>query len=233
MKTDAVVGNPTNSYWKRAFPSVCKEIFFANETNSQTFCCIMNILYKHTNVMYTVSLLREKLIECYRPWMVMDENRKKVLRHMKNFNGFLESKAVNQYVKGTKSWELIFWHETYCFTELDFWVLSDAMSLPVILFSSYPLKHLFIGLDVKWLVLSMENSKSKNQKYYFVRPPTLLKNDYPQYQMVQPSLDLRTIKDPKEKEGLSLYEQMQNGLDNGMGEYGKNVMKLNDWFAGP
>jgi hypothetical protein len=177
-------------------------------------------------------LLREKLIECYRQWMVSEENRKKILKHMKIFNGFLESKAVNQYVKGTKSWELILWHETYCFTELDFWVLSDAMSIPVILFSSYPLKHLFDGLDVKWLVLSMENSKSKNLKYYFVRPPTLVKNVFPPYQMVQPSLDLRTIKDPKEKEGLSVHEQMQNGLENSMGDYGKNVMKLSDWFTG-
>jgi hypothetical protein len=231
IKTDSVIGNPTNSYWKRAFPSVCKEVFFANQTNTQTFCCIMNILYKHTNVMYTISLLREKLIECYRPWMVRDENRRKVLKHMKIFNGFLESKEVSQYVKGTKSWELIFWHETYCFTELDFWVLSDAMSMPVILFSSYPLKHLFVGLDVKWLVLSVENGKSKSLKYYFVRPPTLIRNEYPEYQMVQPSLDLRTIKDPKEKEGLSIHEQVVSGLENVEGEYGKNIMKLSDWFT--
>jgi len=231
LKTDAVVGNPINSSWKRAFPSSCKEVFFANQTNSQTFCCIMNILYKHTNVMYTVSLLREKLIECYRPWMGSEENRRKVLKHMKIFNGFLQNKSVNLYGKGTKSWELILWHETYCFTELDFWVLSDAMSLPVIMFSSYPLKHLFAGLDVKWLVLSLENSKSKSLKYYFVRPPTLIRNEFPQYQMIQPSLDLRTVKDPKEKEGLSIHDQVVSGLENTGSEYGKNVMKLSDWFS--
>ena len=231
LKTDAVVGNPINSSWKRAFPSICKEVFFANETNSQTFCCIMNILYKHTNVMYTVSLLREKLIECYRPWMVSEENRRKVLKHIKIFNDFLENKAINKYVKETKSWELVFWHETYCFTELDFWVLSDAMSLPVIMFSSYPLKHLFASLDVKWLVLSLEDGKNKNLKYYFVRPPTLVKNVFPPYQMIQPSLDLRTVKDPKEKEGLSIHEQVVSGLENTGSEYGKNVMKLSDWFS--
>ena len=231
LKTDEVVGNPINSFWKRAFPSLCKEIFYDNQTNSQTFCCIMNILYKHTNVMYTISLLREKIIESYRPWMMSIENRRKVMQHMKIFNGFLKNKAVNLYVKGAKSWELIFWHETYCFTELDFWVLSDAMSLPVIMFSSYPLKHFFTGGDVKWLVLSLDYVKNKNQKYYFVRPPTLVKTDFPQYQMIQPSLDLRTVKDPKEK--LSIHEQVVSGLENVAGEYGKNVMKLSDWFAGP
>ena len=233
-KIDKVVGNIDNSQWKRSFPNICKEIIFSNESYAKTFCCIMHILYKYSNVMYTVKQIRQLLIESYRPWMNNDENRitrrKKILNLLKYYNGFITTKTVNLVLQEKQDWEVFFWNEEYHFGELDFWILADALSLPIILFSSYPLKHLFSSdKTMKWILLS-KNALTVTKKWYFVRPPTN-SLEIAKYQLITPTLDLRNVKDYKVEPSFSLWEQIEMGTKEENNMYQKNVMSLETFLS--
>jgi hypothetical protein len=127
----------------------------------------------------------------------------------------------------------MFLNEEYIFTELDFWVVSNNLQLPVILFTSNSLKNLFPYQEgvpaVKWLLLYPERI---SEKHYFVRPPTAIEPGQlaPNYHKIEPAIQLNILKDSLESP-LSMEQQVQDGLNNPESPYAKNVMSLESYLS--
>ena len=229
-QTIAIIGSVNNSTWKRMFPKKSKEIIYQGSSQPQSFCCIMNIIYSYLKRPLPLHEIKTQLIEAYRPWMISSniENKKKIMKLLSKYNSGL----VKQW-KQTGDWESMFLNEEYIFTELDFWVVSNNLQLPVILFTSNSLKNLFPYQEgvpaVKWLLLYPERI---SEKHYFVRPPTAIEPGQlaPNYHKIEPAIQLNILKDSLESP-LSMEQQVQDGLNNPESPYAKNVMSLESYLS--
>jgi hypothetical protein len=179
--------------------------------------------------------MKQQLIEAYRPWMdsvnsSATENKKKIMKILSKYNASL----VKQW-KNTGDWESMFLNENYIFTELDFWVVSQNLQLPVILFTSNSLKNLFPYQEgvppIKWLLLYPHRSL---EKHYFIRPPSAIQtgDSAPVYHKIEPAFLLDSLKDTMESP-LSMAQQIQEGLNHSSSPYAKNVLSLETYFLTP
>lgn len=230
-QTVPVVGFLGNSMWKRMFPKNTKEIIYQGTTQPQSFCCIMNVIYSYLKRPLTLHETKKQLIEAYQPWMTSSPNyKKKITKSLSKYNLAL----VKQW-KRTENWESIFYNETYIFSELDFWVMANALQLPILLFTSNSLKNIFpyqAGVpNTQWLLLYPHRL---TEKHYFIRPPTEIKAEHlaPNYHKIEPAMLLNTLKD-EGKNPLTLEQQIQDGLENPASFYAKNVMTLETYLSLP
>jgi hypothetical protein len=229
-QTVSVIGSVNNSTWKRMFPKNTKEVIYQASSQPQSFCCIMNIIHSYLKRPLPLHELKKQLIEAYRPWMnsSVTEIKKKIMKLLSKYN----SELVKQW-KQTGDWESMFLNEQYIFTELDFWVISNDLQLPVILFTSNSLKNLFPYQEgipaVKWILLYTHRN---SEKHFFIRPPSGIESGQlaPSYHKIEPALLLDSLKDTMEST-LSLKQQIQEGLSNTESPYAKNVLSLENYLS--
>ena len=234
-QTVPVIGSVNNSTWKRMFPKNTKELIYQGSSQTQSFCCIMNLIYSYLKRPLPLNEMKQQLIEAYRPWITSvnssaTENKKKMMKILSKYNASL----VKQW-KNTGDWEGMFLNENYIFTELDFWVVSQNLQLPVILFTSNSLKNLFPYQEgvppIKWLLLYPHRSL---EKHYFIRPPSAIQTGdlAPVYHKIEPALLLDSLKDTMESP-LSMAQQIQEGLNHSSSPYAKNVLSLETYLLTP
>jgi hypothetical protein len=232
-QTVSVIGSINNSTWKRMFPKNAKEVIYQGGSQPQSFCCIMNLIYSYLKRPLPLHEIKQQLIESYRPWITSANGsviEKKIKKIISKYNASL----VKQW-KNKEDWESIFLNENYIFTELDFWVLSNELQLPVILFTSNSLKNLFPYQEgipaMKWLLLYPYRT---SEKHYFIRSPSSIQpgNVIPIYHKIEPALLLDSLKDGTESQ-LSLEQQIQEGLSNQNSPYTRNVISLETYLSMP
>jgi hypothetical protein len=99
----------------------------------------------------------------------------------------LKIQGKRKLFSGNSTLEQVIQSEGYNITDLDIWVISKKLRLPVILFSS---THLKLSLDptkkIDWLLLSGNPQKDK---YFFIRSPS----NYIEYQLVVPEVELASL----------------------------------------
>jgi hypothetical protein len=77
--------------------------------------------------------------------------------------------------------------EEYYLTNLDIWALSSLLKLPILLFSSKPIRNLFV--NAKWCLLAGDKN---TQKYFFIRSPVDT-GIVPEYNLIIPTYKLEEL----------------------------------------
>jgi hypothetical protein len=99
-----------------------------------------------------------------------------------------KKEMVKRIQAGKYSWETLIASEVYYLTNIDIWILANKLKLPIILFSTKPLKTLID--TVNWLKLGDTNMETSiSDEYYFVRSPiNQHTNVLPHYTIIQTPL---------------------------------------------
>lgn len=180
---DEVQGNE-RSIWKRIFPRPAKEIVF----HDTPYCSIYMMIYiienvnkarkGKTTVNITVSNIKSLLWAAYKEIIEeKDGNYDKIV-------SILKMQGKRKLFSGNSSLEQIIASEGYNLSDLDIWVISKKLRLPIILFSSTNLKSLMDPTKkIDWLLLGGNIQKDK---YFFIRSPS----NYIEYQLVLPETEL-------------------------------------------
>ena len=183
---DEVQGNE-RSMWKRIFPRPAKEIVF----HDTPYCSIYMMIYiienmnkarkGKANVNITVSNMKAILWTAYKE--IIEENA----TNEDKIVSILKIQGKRKLFSGNSTLEQVIQSEGYNITDLDIWVISKKLRLPIILFSS---THLKLSLDptkkIDWLLLSGNPQKDK---YFFIRSPS----NYIEYQLVVPEVELASL----------------------------------------
>jgi RNAse (barnase) inhibitor barstar len=180
---DEVQGND-RSMWKRIFPRPAKEIVF----HDTPYCSIYMMIYiienvnktrkGKMNVNITVSNIKSLLWGAYKE--ILDENA----THYDKIVSILKMQGKRKLFSGNSSLEQIIASEGYYLTDLDIWIISRKLRLPIILFSSTNLKSLMDPTKkIDWLLLGGNVQKDK---YFFVRSPA----SNSEYQLIIPETEL-------------------------------------------
>jgi hypothetical protein len=180
---DEVQGNE-RSIWKRIFPRPAKEIVF-HETPYCSFYMIIYIIENvnkarkgKMNVNITVSNIKSLLWGAYKD--IIEENN----TNYDKIVSILKIQGKRKLFSGNSTLEQIIASEGYNLTDLDIWVISKKLRLPIILFSSTHLKSLMDPTKkIDWLLLSGNIQKDK---YFFIRSPS---NNI-EYQLIIPDTEL-------------------------------------------
>jgi hypothetical protein len=106
--------------------------------------------------------------------------------------------------------------EDYYITNLDMWILSTKLSLPIILFSTMRLASL--GLSANWLVLGGDQQSA----FYFIRSPpssTTLNEQIPEYHIVAQPYRLSDVKGMSDMIVSAEYVENVQSLDTYLRNY--------------
>ena len=178
-----IIGNISSSIWKQIFPKTAKEIVL----NKTIKCSYYPILYIFKNVYgkpITIENIKRELLDRYNYYIKLGFYDKilSILRKQGK-KEIIDNIRENKYTL-----QDIIISEGYFITNLDLWIISISLKLPIILFSSLKLKSFFES--EKWLYLYKPN----NQKsWYYIRSPTEqdnVGNYLPQYHIITPELKI-------------------------------------------
>jgi hypothetical protein len=225
QKLDEVQGN-TTKIWKRIFPKPAEEIVFYSTPQSgfsMLIFLVENILNNRgrpSQVSLTIANIKQLLWTAYSKYLGNPTYAEKIM-------DIFKIQGKTKLFKTRASFEQVLHSDSYYVTDLDIWMLSKVLDLPIVLFSSTSLKSLF-PTKANWLLLG---GNYQTDIYYFVRSPN--KMDVMEYQLVIPGtlLTTATMRDfftmvqsesilPKEK-GVSLHLQ---SLEHYLEKYRKTVV---------
>lgn len=180
-----VVGNTTNSLWKRIFSNKkFTEIAFVNNPFC-SFHVLLYILQDKLKKTLTVENLKVTLWNAYSKYY--EKYATKILIILKKQG---KKKILENVVNQKTTFEEIIFSDSYFLTDLDIWMLSDKLKLPIVLFSSTKLNNLIDTID--WLVMSVDLS----QPFYFIRSPQNLKPESKSgYQLIVPPVLMSEVKE--------------------------------------
>ena len=118
-----------------------------------------------------------------------------------------KSKLMQDVVSNKKTLRDVIMSDGYYLTDLDMWILSSELKLPVLLFSGVNLKAMVE--DVKWLFLSSELKDIENPLYMLWSHTSLrTMNEPPQYILITPSHSYTKLKNNKKDcEGKQQIDQ--------------------------
>ena len=201
--------------WSREFSlnPRTKEIGFKN-TVICSYSPIIYILQRRVEGKgeITVQLIRKILWIGYSKYMKTYE--KQILYILKKEG---KSDFVDKIAKGRVSLETLIYSEDYYLTNLDFWIISIEVQLPIILFNSTTLKNMVEGVD--WLFLGGGNI---HDYIYYIRSPALIeKNEPPRFSIITPSFKYTQLKEMKDR----IQEIISN-----TGNYKNNTIELTDFL---
>lgn len=133
-----------------------------------------------------VNFIKDKLCDGY---------RKHYETHGNNILSILKKQGkiqlINKISKGNLSLDEIIMSSDYYLSDIDIWILSIELNLPIVLFSSTKLKNMN---NLDWLYLS-PNKNDFHDTLYFVRAPSKVESNSPiPYSLIIPSMrynDLR------------------------------------------
>jgi hypothetical protein len=204
-----VYGN-AESYWKQILPKTVKEIVL----NRQPYCSfylLMMILYEKTGKYHSVNEIKQMLWVAYSE--IWTENSVKIEDILMK-QGKVD--IIKKIKGGIADLETIIKSEEYYLTNLDIWVFSNKMNLPVVLFSEKPLKSMMV--NVKWLVMGGKYE----EPYYFIRSPIVVeRNSVPGYQIVSTTVKFSDVR------GFS--NMIESGL-RGEEEYKKSIVTFDTFL---
>jgi hypothetical protein len=225
QKLDEVQGN-TTKIWKRIFPKPAEEIVFYSTPQSgfsMLIFLVENILNNRgrpSQVSLTIANIKQLLWTAYSKYLGNPTYAEKIM-------DIFKIQGKTKLFKTRASFEQVLHSDSYYVTDLDIWMLSKVLDLPIVLFSSTSLKSLF-PTKANWLLLG---GNYQTDIYYFVRSPN--KMDVMEYQLVIPGtlLTTATMREfftmvqsesilPKEK-GVSLHLQ---SLEQYLENYRKTVV---------
>jgi hypothetical protein len=175
LETKNVTGN-TRSQW--IFPGA-KEIFFKHDSKECSFTALMYILVKEKTPLnekvtdYSIDFIKETLCKGYRKYMDISLGKYK-----NNIIFILRSQGKRKLMdlnKNGKTLEDIIKMDDYYITDLDLWMISVELDLPIVLFSTGSIKLMD---NISWLYLSNDMSQYQGP-LYFLRSPKVINLDEP------------------------------------------------------
>ena len=196
-KLKNVQGHPTTSLWGRLFYTTAEEYrFYATGRSSfymLSFIC-NNILTdrKQPSVQITTEYIKDLLLRGYSKYFEVPGYKSKIM-------AILNGQGKAKLFKGNATFEQVVKSEGYYVSDLDIWVLSNVLSLPIILFASTSLKSLFYD-KIDWLMMGGNPQKDV---YYFIRSPTKITDM--EYQLILPGVKLTA---PHMNRFYSIYQSM-------------------------
>jgi len=216
-----VIGNTKVGSWRSYFPSSCRELEFNNSVTCSfiPIIYILQDLYKNTGL--SVQNVKTTLWKAYKQVLDSDDSmRDKIYSNIlsllrKQKKHFLMDLVINKKT----SLESAIMSDAYYITDLDWWVLCSAISLPVVLFSSTTLKT--FG-KMNWLLMGRKGTA--NEKMYFVRSPAMKeglegKNKPPAYGLVLPAISF-----------VDMKNDMFLNAERGDSNYSDNIRSLSEFL---
>ena len=178
-----VIGSGT-SQWKNFFPKNTMEMQLIQSIKC-SFYPILYVYNKVYNTMLTAEQLKEMLAEEYSKYF---ENEMVKTRVFDLWIKQGKKEMVKRITTGKNTWETLVAAELYYLTNIDIWILANKLKLPMILFSTKPLRTLVE--TVNWLKLGDTDMESSiSEEYYFVRSPiNQHTNVLPHYTIIQTPL---------------------------------------------
>jgi hypothetical protein len=156
-----VIGNDRAGSWRPFFPITMKEIVF----ESSIACSFIPMIYILQDFLKNKAIseqsVKTSLWNGYSRLFPLFKDKIVALLKRQGKKDF--TKMIS---RGT-TLETIIMSDSYYITDLDWWVLSSTVKIPLILFSSTSLKYL--SNTVSWMRLG--SSGKSDEKYYFVRSP--------------------------------------------------------------
>ena len=208
-----VIGNEKAGSWRPSFPTTAKEMVFTT-TIVCSYIPMIYILQLHLKTPISIQNIKTTLINGYNS--LIELNGDKIIAILRKqgkreLMDSIKSRSVNL--------ETIISSDSYYITDLDWWVLCKQNKLPVVMFSSTTLKYL--NLNVDWLRLG--GSGRADEKYYFVRSPSLIDlNTPPEYHLITPTFAFSEMKTDSfinaERGSLEFAQNMQS-IDNYFAKY--------------
>uniref|UniRef100_A0A6C0K049 Uncharacterized protein n=1 Tax=viral metagenome TaxID=1070528 RepID=A0A6C0K049_9ZZZZ len=194
-KLKNVQGHPTKSLWGRLFHNSSEEYkFYATPRSS--FYMLTYILNKvlidlgELVEIPSMDYVKDILLRAYSGYLEKPGYREKIM-------SILNIQGKGKLFRGNATFEQVVKSENYYVTDLDIWMLANALSLPIVLFSSTSLKSLFYE-KIDWLVMG---GNPQTQPYYFIRSPTKVAEM--EYQLILPGVKLTA---PQMTHFYSLYQ---------------------------
>jgi hypothetical protein len=204
-ETRNVIGNATN-IWKQYFPKGTKELVLNPFPNCTYYPLI--IIYKQVyGKVITIQKLKTILIEEYQKYLKYQEKIILILSLQGKRN------LMEKITKKQATLEETIISDIYPLSNLDYWLISSTLGLPVILFTSMKsIKHLLNGAS--WLRLG-ENKDFSKREYYFIRAPTekdskIGVNEIHPYSMITPGISLEEMPEFQEVFGDANMEESIN-----------------------
>jgi hypothetical protein len=194
-KLKNVQGHPTKSLWGRLFYTNAQEYkFYATARSSfymlvYIFGQVLRNLGEPSEV-YTIDNIKDVLLRAYAVYFEKPGYKTKIMT-------ILNTQGKGKLFKGNATFEQVVKSDSYYVTDLDIWVISNAYSLPIVLFSSTSIKSLFYQ-KIDWVILG---GNPQVDTYYFVRSPT--KVTEMEYQLILPGVKLTA---PNMNRFYSLYQ---------------------------
>jgi hypothetical protein len=163
-----IVGNHS-SYWRRVFPKKMPEVFLYG-TPACSYYPLLYIFKQVYNKSISIENVKVALTNAYRGFVKSDSQQAKILRILSNQG---KKEMIDRIQRGEQDFDTMVMSDTYHLTNFDLWIFCHTAKLPVVLFCSTKLKHMFDGSEVdefQWLRLG-KNANMPN-KYFFIRAPT-------------------------------------------------------------
>jgi hypothetical protein len=190
-----IIGNSDTSVWKRVFPGTLKEHIFKN-TILCSFLPIKIIAEDFLQTEFTIQTIKRYLWEGYEK--LFERYNRQIIMIL-----FSQGKQelLEPVINGHAELDTIIYGESYFITDLDIWILSIELNLPIVLFSSTKLKNMVN--DINWLHLG----GNIHDKLYFIRSPAILpESGIPDYHLILPSILYNDLK-------LEMSSIFQNAAD--------------------
>lgn len=130
--------------WKDILPKDCNEIYYDMDNNSCSFKILINVINSYNlinpNPIYninSINQLKNILIQSYKE-KITDDNINIIYDILDNEG---KSEMINKIKLGTASLDILILSEEYYMTNLDLWILSNKLELPILLISPTKIQY--------------------------------------------------------------------------------------------
>jgi hypothetical protein len=217
-KLKNVQGHPTKSLWGRLFHNSAEEYkFYATARSS--FYMLIYILNKvlldlgQPAEIHTMDDIKDILLRTYSTYLEKPGYKEKIM-------AILNIQGKGKLFRVNATFEQVVKSENYYVTDMDIWMLANALSLPIVLFSSTSLKSLFYE-KIDWLIMG---GNAQTDVYYFIRSPTKVAEM--EYQLILPGVKLTA---PQMTQFYSLYQT--ESIRNTSQKPSLNLQTLDEYLA--
>lgn len=209
-KLKNVQGHPTKSLWGKLFRTTSDEYRFYATSQSSFYMMIYILIMNDIDggdepEPYSVDYVKDLLLKAYSNYLVKPGYKEKIM-------SILGMQGKAKLFRGNATFEQVVKSDSYYITDLDIWMLANALDLRIVLFSSTSLKSLFYE-KIDWLIMGGNVNKDT---YYFIRSPTQMTEM--EYQLILPGVKItspqmtlfrslyqaQSIRSPSQKPSLHL-----------------------------
>ena len=175
-----VIGNSKSVF---RFPNSYKEFFFKNHSTVCSYSSLIYILIMESNNKQDITIRYIQNILC----KGYDDDKytifKDVIIDILKKQG--KTSFMNKIIKKELTLHEVIMSPEYFITDLDVWIISMQLKLPIILFNSTSLKP----FNRKWIYLSSDKNDYE-KPLYFLRSPS---SKYLNYSLILPKINYRDL----------------------------------------